>query len=32
MIFTLVCVKKKKKKMEKIKVRPISVYNCSGVF
>ena len=23
---------KKKKKMEKIEVRPISVYNCSGVF
>ena len=25
-------VMKKKKKMEKIEVRPISVYNCSGVF
>ena len=25
-------MKKKKKKMEKIEVRPISVYNCSGVF
>ena len=24
--------KKKKKKMEKIEARPISVYNCSGVF
>ena len=25
-------MKKKKKKMEKSEVRPISVYNCSGVF
>ena len=25
-------MKKKKKKMEKIEVRPIFVYNCSGVF
>ena len=24
-------MKKKKKKMEKIEVRPISVYNCSGI-
>ena len=30
--FAGIGVMKKKKKMEKIEVRPISVYNCSGVF